>query len=122
MNQRSAPTLPAQGAIYSESSPSAYSGLRVPWDPGELLLARDPIGRREDARCGVNQPGRKLKDIDGGPWPAIARVQAAQVQHIGHARERQVLHDHFGEKAQYVHFRGILLEVAAISCDSQAVR
>ena len=95
--------------------------LRVPGDVGELLLALDPLGGGEDARGGVDEARSELEDVDGSPRAAVAGAQAAKIEHVGHARKRQILDDHFGESTQDFHFGGILFEMAAVGGDAKAV-
>src|SRR2546423_8315692 len=69
--------------------------LRVPGDAGQLFLAGLPLGAGEHARGYVDQAGREFEDASGGPWSAVARTILADVEGGRHAREKDVLDDHF---------------------------
>ena len=87
-----------------------------------MFLAGLPFGAGEDARGHLDQARREFEDAGGGPGPAVAGAILAHIQGIGHAGERNVLDDHFGEKLERLQFQGVILEMAAVGGDPKAKR
>src|SRR5277367_419181 len=73
------------------------SWLRVPGHPRQLLLAGFPLRTKKNTRRDLHQARSQHENARGVPRTTVSRAILADIQRVGHALERDVLHNQFGE-------------------------
>ena len=66
--------------------------------------------------------GNELEDARSVPGVPVARAVFPSVERVGHASERYVLDDHFGEELEGLRLEWIVFQVAAIGSNTQSER
>src|SRR6266699_2912221 len=94
----------------------------VPGDVGQLLFARLPLGAGKKARGNFNQAGDELENAGSAPGVPVARAVFPSVERVGHASERHVLENHFGEELEGLRLEWIVFQMAAVRSDAQSER
>src|SRR5262244_3294270 len=95
--------------------------LGIPQDAIELLPSVVPFGAGEYARREFDQTRRKSEDVDGGPRMPLARVQTSLIERFRHAWERQILDDHFRQRAKQLHLGGVFFQMFAVLRDAKTI-
>src|SRR5256884_3993953 len=88
----------------------------------QLLFARLPLGAGKKARGNFNQAGDELENAGSAPGVPVARAVFPSVERVGHASERHVLENHFGEELEGLRLEWIVFQMAAVRSDAQSER